>query len=130
MKPYTIENCRRPHTCHARDAFAELSNDKRLQLEFSKQSLAYMFSIRTKNECSVISDLAIHKLIDFCTTYLCDAGFSKLIIVKSKNLWLLENIENVVLPALTNCINQQMVGMRKNHQVLPSHYLCLITSIN
>jgi len=32
----------RPHTCHARDDFAELLNNKRLQLEFSKQSLAYM----------------------------------------------------------------------------------------
>jgi len=35
-KSYTIENFRRPHTCHARDEFAELLNDKRLQLEFSK----------------------------------------------------------------------------------------------
>jgi len=30
------------HTCHAQDEFAELLNDKRLQLEFSKQSLAYV----------------------------------------------------------------------------------------
>jgi len=30
------------HTYHARDEFAELINDKRLQLEFSKQSLAYV----------------------------------------------------------------------------------------
>jgi len=25
------------HTCHARDEFAELLNDKRLQMEFSEQ---------------------------------------------------------------------------------------------
>ena len=29
------------------------------------------FWIRTRNECSAISDLAIHKLLDFCTRYLC-----------------------------------------------------------
>jgi len=48
-KPYTIENCRRPHTCYARDEFSELLNDKRLQLEFSKQSLALM-SFLDKNK--------------------------------------------------------------------------------
>jgi len=35
-------NFRRTHTGHAQDEFAELLNDKRLQLEFSKQSLAYV----------------------------------------------------------------------------------------
>jgi len=41
-KPCTIENFWRPHTCYARDEVADLLNDKRLQLEFSKQSLASM----------------------------------------------------------------------------------------
>jgi len=31
-----------PHTCHAQDEFTELLNDKGLQLEFSKQSTAYV----------------------------------------------------------------------------------------
>jgi len=36
-----------------------------LQLEFSKQSLAYsIFLIRRRNEYSAISDLAIHELLD------------------------------------------------------------------
>jgi len=38
-----------PHTYHARDEVAELLNDKRLELEFSKQSLAYM-SFLDKNK--------------------------------------------------------------------------------
>jgi len=44
IDPQTIHNrnFRRAHTCHAQDEFAELINDKRLQLEFSKQSLAYV----------------------------------------------------------------------------------------
>ena len=33
------------HTCHAQDEFAELLNDKRLQLEFSKHSIAQCFLI-------------------------------------------------------------------------------------
>jgi len=33
------------------------------------------FRIRTRNECPDISDLAIHKLLDFFTTYLCEAVF-------------------------------------------------------
>ena len=49
-----------------------------LQLEFSKQSLCDIL-IRIRNEYPVISDLAVHKLSAICTTYLCDAGFSKLI---------------------------------------------------
>jgi len=118
-----------PHTCHARDEVAELLNDKRLQLEFSKQSLAYMsFLDKNKNECSVISDLAIHKLLDFCTRYLCEAVFSKLII-KSKNRSILKNVKNVIRPALS-CINLRMIDLCKNYQVHPSHQLCLIASIN
>jgi len=33
------------------------------------------FGIRTTNERPVISDLAIHKFLAFCTTYLCEAAF-------------------------------------------------------
>jgi len=36
----------------------------------------------TRNEYPVISDLAIHKLLAVCTTYLCEAAFSKFIIIK------------------------------------------------
>jgi len=77
------------------------------------------FWTRTKNECSVISDLAIHKLLDFCTRYLCEAVFSNLII-KSKNRSFLKNVENVLRPVLS-FINLQMDNLCKNYQVHPSH---------
>ena len=57
------------------------------------------FWIRTRNECPTISDLAIHKLLAFCTTYLSEAIFSKLIIIKSKNRPFLKIVETV----LRNC---------------------------
>ena len=84
------------------------------------------FWIRTRNECSIISDLVVHKLLDFCTRYLCEAGFSKLII-KSKNKSFSENVKNALRPAFS-CINLRMIDLCKNYQVHPSHQLCLITS--
>ena len=52
----------------------EFVKDKILQMFFSKQSLCH-FWIRIRNVL-VISDLAIHKLLAFCITYLCEAAFS------------------------------------------------------
>ena len=48
------------------------------------QNSLHHFWIRTRNKCPVISDLAIHKLLAFCTIYLCEAAFSKLMIIKLK----------------------------------------------
>jgi len=78
------------------------------------------FWIRTRNECSVIYDLAIHKLLEFCTRYLCEAVSSKLIIIKSKNRSFLKNVKNVLCPALS-CINLRMIDLCKNYQLHPSH---------
>jgi len=37
-------------------------------------------------KCPVIFDVAIHKPLAFCTTYLREAAFSKLIIIKSRDI--------------------------------------------
>jgi len=63
------------------------SNNKSLQLEFSKQS---------KNNKWMPSHLwprSIYKLLAFCTTYLRETAFSKLIIIKSKNRSFLQNVD-------------------------------------
>ena len=103
-------------------------NDKSLQLKFSKKRLCH-FWISARNEWPVISDLAIYKLLAFCTTYVCEAELSRLIIIKSKNRSFLKSVEKVLRPALS-CINLQRDDLCKNHQVLPSLSLRLITSIN
>ena len=71
------------------------------------------------NECPVISDLAIHRLLAFCATYLFQAAFPKLIIIKFKKRSFLKNVESVLRPALSH-INLRMDDLCKNHQVLPS----------
>jgi len=58
--------------------------------------------LTTRKEYPVISDLAIHKLLAICTTYLCDAAISKLVIIKPKNQCFLKNVENAFLAALAN----------------------------
>jgi len=69
------------------------------------------FSIRTRNECSISSDLAIHKLFDFCTTFLWEVVFSKLII-KSENRFFLKNAKNVLRAALFVSIYEWMICVK------------------
>ena len=87
----------------AQEEFADLSSDESLEQVFSKQTLCD-FWVRTRNEYPTLSDPALHKLLPFCTTYLCEAAFSKLTIIKSKNQSLLETVEDALHPALS-CIN-------------------------
>ena len=44
-----------------------------------------IFLITTRNKCPLISYLPVHKPLAFCTTYICEAAFSKLITIKSKS---------------------------------------------
>jgi len=71
-------NFRRRHICYAENEFAVLLNDKSLQMEFPKQSLSFLDKNKKWNAQSVLLFL-IHKPLAFCTTYLCEATFSKLI---------------------------------------------------
>jgi len=87
--------------------------------EFSKQCLC-QFGIRTRNECPVIFNLATHNLLDCCTTYLHEAAFSKLKIIKYKNRPFMKNAENVLRLTLS-CINLRMDDLCKNQKVVPLH---------
>ena len=53
-----------------------------------------------RNEYPVISDLAIHKFLAERTTHLCDAAFSKLIIITSKPGCFLKTVDNFFPAAL------------------------------
>jgi len=60
-----------------------------------------------------------HKLLDFCTRYLCQAVFSKLLIVRSENRYVSKNIENVLRPALFVSIYEWMICVKINKCIYP-----------
>ena len=103
----------------AQEEFADLSSDKGLELLFSKQTLCD-FWIRTRNEYPTLAELALDKLLPFCTTYLCEAAISKLTTIKSKTRASLETVEDALRPALS-CIIPRMDHLCKKHQAHPSH---------
>ena len=103
----------------AQEEFADLSSEKVLELLFSKQTLCD-FRIRTRSEYATLSELALDKLLPFCTTYLCKAAFSKLTTIKSKNRSSLETVEDILRPALS-CTIPRMDHLCKKHQAHPSH---------
>jgi len=103
----------------AQEEFADLSSDKSLELLFSKQTLCD-FWIRTRNEYPILSELALDKLLPFCTTYLCKAAFSKITTSKSKNRSSLETVDDALRPELS-CIIPRMDHLCKKHQAHPSH---------
>jgi len=70
------------------------TNDLSIVKQFSSAISDNSFFIRTKNEYPFTADLAIRTLLGVCTTYLCDATFSKLTtIIKSKNRRLLKMLK-------------------------------------
>ena len=103
----------------AQEEFADLSSEKVLELLFSKQTLCD-FWIRTRSEYATFSELALDKLLPFCTTYLCKAAFSKLTTIKSKNRSSLETVEDTLRPSLS-CTIPRMDHLCKKHQAHPSH---------
>jgi len=82
VKSQTIHNWNLRRWCTWYSRWLCGVKDKSFHLEFSQQFMS--FWIKTRIECPVISDLAVHQPLAFCTTYLCDVAFSKLIIIKSK----------------------------------------------
>ena len=77
-------NFRKPYTCHAQNELRSYKTTKVCNLNFQNR----VYVSFNKNKKRVLSDfyLAIHKLIRFCTRYLCIAVFSELVIIKYKNL--------------------------------------------
>ena len=102
----------------AQEEFADLSCDKGLELLFSKQTLCD-FCIRTRNEYPTLSELALDKLLPFCTTYLCEAAFSKLTTIKSKNRSSLETVEDALRPAFSCTIHAWITCTRNTKRIHP-----------
>ena len=104
-------------------------------MEFKRQKFATgiikteltSFLKRTINECSIISDLTIHKLLTFAWHIFVKRHYQNWQSSIKKTI-LFEKYSECSSPSLF-CINLRMDDLCKN-QVHPSHYLCLSTSIN
>jgi len=112
LDPQTTHNqtFRRPHICHVQDGFAELSNDKSLQLDFSKQTLCHLW-IRTRSKCPISSDSAIHKLLDFCNIFVW-SGIIKIDNHQVQKPILLKNATNFLHPVLFVSIDEWMICVK------------------
>ena len=61
----------------AQEEFAELTSDTTLRLGFSQVPVRE-FRKEIKSEFPLLSEMAMNKLLPFCTTYLCESAFSTL----------------------------------------------------
>lgn len=70
-------------TVGEQESLIELSCDETLKAAFRKQTLLD-FWIKQHSEYPVLSDKAVCFLLPFVTTYLCEKGFSSLVVIKTK----------------------------------------------
>lgn len=105
-------------SANEQDSLIDLSCDSALKLTFSQKSLTD-FWIHTLSEYPDLSDKALRFLMPFPTTYLCEAGFSALVALKTKyrNKLNVESDLRLQLSSLQPDI-QRLVNA-KQHQ--PSH---------
>uniref|UniRef100_A0AAR2INL2 DUF4371 domain-containing protein n=1 Tax=Pygocentrus nattereri TaxID=42514 RepID=A0AAR2INL2_PYGNA len=100
------------------DSLIDLSCDSALKLIFSQKSLVN-FWLHVRSEYPDLSDKAVRFLMPFPTTYLCETGFSMLVVLKTKyrNRLNVEPDIRLQLSALQPDIHHLVAG--KQHQ--PSH---------
>uniref|UniRef100_A0A3B1IGP9 Uncharacterized protein n=1 Tax=Astyanax mexicanus TaxID=7994 RepID=A0A3B1IGP9_ASTMX len=100
------------------DRLIDLSCDSALKFIFSQKSLVN-FWLHARSEYPDLSDKAVRFLMPFPTTYLCETGFSMLVVLKTKyrNRLNVEPDLRLQLSALQPDIHHLVAG--KQHQ--PSH---------
>ncbi|XP_071328854.1 zinc finger BED domain-containing protein 5-like [Trachinotus anak] len=118
--PFSIETSEMPKdfTVCEQERLIELSCDETLKSGFKKQSLLD-FWIQQHREYSALSDKAVHFLLPFVTTYLCEKGFSSLAIIKTKYRIRMDAEPDLRLKLTT--IEPDITGLRVQRQVHPSH---------
>ena len=103
----------------AQEEFSDLSCNNLLRLDMSKQPCVD-FWIKSRKAFPNIAELAINKLMPFCTTYLCESAFSHVVGLKTKSRASLKNVETVLRPVLSP-IQPRFEKLCGEHQCHPSH---------
>jgi len=93
----------------------DISSDSSLRMKFSSFSLLGFWS-SIKDEYSEISNKALHVLLPFATSYLCEAGFSAVAVLKSKYRSKL-NIEKEMRVAVTTLLPnfEELLNKKQAH---------------
>lgn len=105
-------------TVGEQESLIEFSCDETLKAAFKKQTLLD-FWIKQHSEYPVLSDKAVHFLLPFATTYLCEKGFSSLVVIKTKYRSRVDAEPNLRLK-LTS-IDPNITGMCSQRHAHPSH---------
>lgn len=100
------------------ESLIELSCDNSLKTKFSSIDLT-KFWISIKDEYPLLSDKAQRILIPFSTSYLCEAGFSAVAVIKSKYRTKI-NVEKEMRVAVS-CLIPRFEKMCSDMQAHPSH---------
>ncbi|XP_067132430.1 protein FAM200A-like [Centruroides vittatus] len=100
------------------ESLIDLSCDNTLKLKFGSMELSD-FWISVKEEYPLLSGKALRILIPFATSYLCEAGFSAVAVIKSKYRSKI-NVEQEMRVAISNFI-PRFEKLCSEHQAHPSH---------
>ena len=79
--PFTIKVEDVPE--NAQEEFIKLTTSDATKTDFSSMSVT-KFWIKSLQSYSVLTEIALHLILPFPTTYLCETGFSSLLVIKSK----------------------------------------------
>ena len=102
---FTINACRSAKfTVSKEDELTDIRNNRGLKLKHLSMDMT-LFGLFLREEYPIITNKAIEALLPFSTSYFCEAGFSVMTTVKSKNrsqLQMLEEDEGVPVYHLTS----------------------------
>jgi hypothetical protein len=106
-------------TLKEEEELAELSSDRNLKLKHAEMFLD-AFWIMTEKEHPNIAKRALHILLQFSTSYLCELGFSTLTNIKYKKREKLKCVEEEMRVCLSE-IRPRIENICKRHQAQISH---------
>ena len=101
---------------NAQEEFIELITSDAAKIYFSSMSVT-KFWIKSLQSNPVLSEIALRPILPFPTTYLCETGFSNLLVIKSKYRLVAENDLRCALSKTAPRISD----LARKKQAHPSH---------
>lgn len=105
-------------TTSEKEQFIDITSDSRLKSKFLSSSLS-QFWTSVKQEYPDVANKALHILIPFATSYLCEAGFSAVAVIKTKYRSKV-NVEKEMRIAISKLV-PRFEYLMNSKQAHPSH---------